>query len=177
MAGGRAKRRRLAQALLRAARTLLIEGRSPAPRVVGDLLIALRAAGAVAVSPPVCAECGKTLRTLQRRGEDWYCGVCGPRREPCAACGQTRPVNVRDRDGRPRCVAVPTRRRADPAAVIVDVVSRIDPTLPADIIDAAVVAAAPRAGQRTQLAWALAGSARSAHRCRCRRHPSRRCCG
>ena len=67
VAGGRAKRRRLAQALCEHP-NLLVEGRSPAPRVVGDLLIALRAAGAVAVSPPVCAECAKALRTLQRRG-------------------------------------------------------------------------------------------------------------
>ena len=29
---------------------------------------------------------------MQRRGQDWYCGVCGPRRERCAACGNTRPV-------------------------------------------------------------------------------------
>jgi hypothetical protein len=41
VAGGRAKRRRLAQALVDKP-ALLTEGRSPAPRVVGDLLIALR---------------------------------------------------------------------------------------------------------------------------------------
>src|SRR5680860_1801121 len=78
VSGGRAKRRRLAQALLEKP-TLLADGCSPAPRVVGDLLIALRIAGAVNISPPVCAECGKRLRTLQRRGQDWYCGVCGHR--------------------------------------------------------------------------------------------------
>ena len=33
----------------------------PRPAVVGDLLIALRQAGAAGVSPPVCAECGKQL--------------------------------------------------------------------------------------------------------------------
>jgi 3-hydroxyisobutyrate dehydrogenase-like beta-hydroxyacid dehydrogenase len=69
VAGGRAKRRRLAQALL-GRPVVLADGRSPAPRVVGDLLIALRKAGADSVSPPVCATCGKRLRTLQRRGED-----------------------------------------------------------------------------------------------------------
>src|SRR5436190_12212645 len=96
VAAGRAKRRRLAQALQEHP-GLLTDGRSPAPRVVGDLLIALRAAGASRVSPPVCSQCGKQLRTLQRRREDWYCGVCGPRTEPCAACGNTRPVARRDR--------------------------------------------------------------------------------
>src|SRR6266545_4582847 len=76
IAGGRAKRRRLAQALLDRP-TLLADGRSPAPRVVADLLIALRQAGAARISPPVCATCGKPLRTLQRRGQDWYCAGCG----------------------------------------------------------------------------------------------------
>ena len=38
---------------------VLADGRSPAPRAVGDLLIALRKAGATAISAPVCAECGK----------------------------------------------------------------------------------------------------------------------
>ena len=91
VAGGRAKRRGLAQALLDRPR-VLDDGRSPAPRAVGDLLIALNRAGATTISAPVCAECGKHLRTLQRRGDDWYCGVCGPVREPCAGCGQIRPV-------------------------------------------------------------------------------------
>ena len=45
VAAGRAKRRCLAQALLDTP-SLLIDGRSPAPRVAGDLLIALRRAGA-----------------------------------------------------------------------------------------------------------------------------------
>ncbi len=54
VAGGRAKRRRLARALLQRP-LILTDGRSPAPRVAGDLLIALRRAGAVIISPPVCA--------------------------------------------------------------------------------------------------------------------------
>jgi hypothetical protein len=36
---------------------VLADGRSPAPRAVGDLLIALRRVGAVRVSPPVCSQC------------------------------------------------------------------------------------------------------------------------
>ena len=73
VAGGRAKSRRLATAL--AARPgVLLDGRSPAPRVVGELLRALRAAGATVISPPCCAGCGKHLRTFTRRGADWYCG-------------------------------------------------------------------------------------------------------
>lgn len=49
VAGGRAKSRRLATAL--ASRpAVLLDGRSPAPRAVGELLAALRAAGATTIS-------------------------------------------------------------------------------------------------------------------------------
>src|ERR1044072_1332082 len=62
-------------------------GRCGAPtRVIGDLLIALRKAVALAISPPVCVECGKKLRTLQPQGQARYCLVCGyasPPKRPC----------------------------------------------------------------------------------------------
>ena len=83
VAAGRNVRRRLAQALVERP-GVLTDGRSPAPRVAGSLLIALRRAGAVRVSAPVCTGCGKPLNTFQRRGQDWYCGVCGP--TPNAVC-------------------------------------------------------------------------------------------
>ena len=154
VAGGRAKRRRLAQFLVDRP-AVLVDGRSPAPRVVGNLLIALRAAGALRVSPPVCATCGKSLRTLQRRGQDWYCALCGSNREPCARCDLTRPVSTRDRDGRPHCVECPPDHERDPLEVIVEVVTTVDPTLPAGVVIAAVDAAVTNAGQRRRLAWAI----------------------
>ena len=154
VAGGRVKQRRLAQTL--SDRTdLLIDGRSPAPRVVGDLLIALGNAGAVNISLPVCAGCGRQLRTLQRRGQDWYCSACGPRREPCAGCGKTRPICYRDRHGGPRCAHCPPADGQDPTQLLVDIVAAVDPTIPADTVAAAALAAAGRTGQRLQLAWAL----------------------
>jgi uncharacterized protein YidB (DUF937 family) len=153
VAGGRSKRRRLAQALLDNPE-VLADGRSPAPRAVADLLISLRKAGAVNISPPACAECGKQLRSYQRRGEDWYCSVCGPAREPCSACGQLRCVNSRDRDGKPRCARCPPGG-GDPVALITEVVTSADPSLDAGTVTAAVLAAVPRAGQRRPLAWAL----------------------
>jgi hypothetical protein len=154
VAGGRAKQRKLAQAL--AARpAVLADGRSPAPRVIGDLLIALRKAGATVISPPVCAGCGKGLRTMQRRGQDWYCGVCGPRREPCGVCGNTRPVTFRDRDGQPRCGQCPPGDGQDPAAIIAGIVAAIDPAVPAEAVVSAVQAVAAQSGQRHRLAWAL----------------------
>jgi hypothetical protein len=155
VAGGRAKRRRLAQTLADRP-SVLVDGRSPAPRVVGDLLTALCKAGASNVSPPICAECGKGLRSFQRRGEHWYCGGCGPRREPCAGCGKNRPVSRRDRNGQPRCVHCRPDHGPDPVEVVVDVVTSIDPTLSSDLVGAAVRASAPRTGQCHQLAAAVA---------------------
>jgi hypothetical protein len=71
---------------------VLTHGRSPASRGVGALLIALRRAGASQVSPPRCTDCGKPLRTLQRRGEDWFCSPCAApqRRQRCAGCGEEK---------------------------------------------------------------------------------------
>ncbi len=154
VAAGRAKRRRLARALVDDP-SLLLDGRSPAPRVAGDLLLALRRAGAVAVSPPVCTQCAKRLHSMQRRGQDWFCGVCGPVPERCAGCGNTRPVSSRDRDGRPRCVACPPDAGRDPVEIILDVVTAVDPTLPVEVVVAATHGAASQRGQRHRLAWAL----------------------
>ena len=127
VAGGRAKQRHLAQALAERP-AVLTDGRSPAPRVVADLLVGLRAVGGSSISPPVCAGCGKLLRTFQRRGQDWYCSVCGPVRESCSGCGKTRPVNLRDRDGRPRCAQCPPEAGTDPVSVITGVVTGLDLT-------------------------------------------------
>ena len=153
VAAGRAKRRRLAQALLDMP-SLLVDGRSPAPRAAGELLIALRRAGAVNISLPVCADCGKTLHTLQRRGEHWYCSVCGPRLEPCARCGKTRRIAGRDRVGRPLCVGCRPEDSAGSMQVLREIITAIDPVIDAAVVDLAIRAAA-RAGGRHRLAWAL----------------------
>jgi hypothetical protein len=152
VAGGRAKRRKLAQEIARRP-AVLADGRSPAPRAAGDLLVALRKAGAGTVSPPACAGCGKQLRSFQRRGEDWFCSACGPKREPCAGCGKIRVIHQRDRDGRARCAKCPPA--GDPVSIVTGIVAAIDPELPAGTVAAAVTAAAAQAGQRHQLAWAL----------------------
>ena len=155
VAGGRAKRRRLAQALLQRP-AVLTDGRSPAPRVVGNLLSALRKVGAVNISAPVCAECGKTLRSFQRRGEDWYCGVCGPRPEPCAGCGNSRPVYIRDRAGQPHCVACqPEGSDTDATETVFDIVTAFDRDIAKATVATAVQLAAPHIAQRQRLAWAL----------------------
>ena len=154
VAPGRNVRRRLAQALSERP-ALLTDGRSPAPRVVGNLLITLRRAGAVSISDPVCTGCGKRLRTMQRRGQDWYCSVCGPQSPPCAVCGNMRKIHSRDRQGRPRCHACPPEDGPDPMQIVLEVITALDPSIDVDAVSAAVHAVTSRAGQRRHLAWAL----------------------
>lgn len=156
VAGGRAKSRRLAAALVQRP-GVLADGKSPAPRVVGDLLIALRTAGATAVSPPCCAECGKGLRSLQRSGQDWYCAVCRKRTEPCAGCGHIREISSRDRAGQPRCVKCPDTDGRDPITVIHTVISGLDPhaTPDPDTVAAAVRRATRKPSYQRKLSWAL----------------------
>jgi hypothetical protein len=154
VAGGRAKSRRLAQALATRP-AVLTDGRSPAPRAIGDLLLALRRAGASAISPPVCAECGKLLRTFQRRGQDWYCSVCGQETTECAACKNTRRISSRDRTGQPRCSMCPDTDNRDPIAVIHEVIASINPVADRDVIADAVRRSAPRPSYQQKLAWAL----------------------
>jgi hypothetical protein len=154
VAGGRAKSRRLATALLERP-GVLADGRSPAPRAVGELLLALREAGATAVSPPCCAECGKQLRTFQRRGQDWYCSVCDQHTEPCAVCGNTRRLHSRDRAGQPRCAQCPDIDGRDPITVIHNLLVELDPVAGREAIAAAVRRCAPRPSYQQKLAWAL----------------------
>jgi hypothetical protein len=107
VAGGRAKSRRLALAL--AGRPgVLADGGSPAPRAVGDLLVALNDAGSGGISLPACAQCGRKIRGFYRAGQDWYCASCArTNEEPCAACGENQTVASLDRAGRPRCAKCP----------------------------------------------------------------------
>lgn len=154
VAPGRNVRRRLAQALAERP-GVLTDGRSPAPRVAGSLLIALRRAGAVRVSAPVCTGCGKPLNTFQRRGQDWYCGVCGPTPTRCVGCGNIRKITSRDRHGRPRCHGCPPDEDGDPIQILLQVITAVDPDLTAAAATEAVLAVTSRAGERRRLAWAL----------------------
>ena len=155
VSGGRAKSRRLASALAERP-AVLTDGKSPAPRVVGDLLAALRQAGAEAISPPCCAQCGKPLRSFQRRGQDWFCSACG--QQPagqCAACGNIRPVFSRDRAGQPRCARCPDADGRDPVTVIHAIITGLDPGVSQDTVAAAMRRAASRRAYQQQVAWAL----------------------
>ena len=155
VAGGRAKRRRLAQALAERP-AVLTDGRSPAPR--GRRGPADRAAQggrgeqsrrrSAPGAASTCAPCNAAARTGTAES-------AVPRREPCAGCGQIRQITSRDRHGRPRCAAARPMTDGDPLPII----ARGDQppsTRPCRRAAAAAVhAATSRAGQRRQLAWAL----------------------
>ncbi|MEU2133562.1 site-specific integrase [Streptomyces sp. NPDC018352] len=155
VAGGRAKSRRPAKALaMRPA--VLTDGRSPAPRAIGDLLIELRKAGASAVAAPVCVECGKKPRIFQRQGPDWYCSVCGQETAECTACGNVRRVGFRDCKGLPRCKMCPDTDDRDPATVVHELITVIAPGADRDVIAEALRRTAPqRPTYRQRLVWAL----------------------
>jgi hypothetical protein len=153
-AGGRAKRRRLAAALA-SDPSVLVTGRSPAPRAVGDLLLALRAAGAAGISPPRCAGCGREVTSMQRRGNHWYCSPCFERPLACASCGNVRQVASRDRHGRPRCGQCPDRDTRDPREALTEVITSVDPGLTAGAVAAALEATVVKPAHLQKLAWAL----------------------
>lgn len=152
--GGRDKRRRLATALADSP-TVLTTGCSPAPKVVGDLLLALRAAGAAGISAPWCADCGREITSMQRRGDHWYCTGCVVRPQECSGCGQQRKVTFLDRHGRPRCSQCPDHDTRDPRRVLIEVITSIDPTLNAEMVAAAITATVTKAAHEQKLAWAI----------------------
>ncbi|MBR7836960.1 hypothetical protein KDL01_27025 [Actinospica durhamensis] len=154
ISGGRHKRRLLAQSLVDNPQVLQ-DGRSPAPRAIGDLLLALQKLGTQSITPPVCAMCGKHLRTLQRRGQDWYCTACTAALGPCAACGKTKQLVFRDRQGRARCAQCPPVESGAPATMLTAAIAGIDPSVDQATIATALAATASRPGFRRQLAWAI----------------------
>lgn len=154
VSGGRAKRRRLALAL-DADPSVLTTGRSAAPRVVGDLLLALRAAGSETIASPRCAGCEREITSMQRRGEEWFCSSCFVRPQVCACCGEERHVTFRDRQGRPRCGACRDPDTRDPLVTLVELVTTADPGLSADAVRSAIAATVIKANHIQKLAWAI----------------------
>jgi hypothetical protein len=154
VAGGRAKRRRLALALLDNP-SVLTTGRSPAPSAAGELLLALRRAGATGVEAPYCAGCGRAVTKIQRRGEDWYCTRCFTRPLPCASCGHQRYVASRDRQGQPRCGQCPDEDSRDPLAALVAAITTVDASLPATTVAEVVQRTVSKPGHWLRLAWII----------------------
>lgn len=156
VAGRRAKSRRLASALAQRPQ-VLSDGRSPAPRAVGDLLRALHTAGATAIRPPCCATCSKHLRSFTRQGQHWYCGPCAQRHTTCAGCGKTKQAKVIGRDGRPRCQRCADVDDRDPVAVIHTVIAELDPHASYDTLADVVVQSCRQHAYQQKLAWGARG--------------------
>ena len=128
--GGRAKRRRLALALA-GNPSVLTAGRSPAARVVGDLLIALRAAGAKVISPPRCAGCGRERHLGAAPGRELVLRavLCRPedlRGLRPRAAGRRSGTGTA---GRAAAGAL-TRTTSDPVTALVGIITAIDAGLP-----------------------------------------------
>lgn len=152
--GGRVKLRRLATALADNS-LVLTTGRSPAPRAAGELLLALRAAGADRIAPPRCADCGRDITSIQRRSEHWYCSPCVTHPKVCAGCGQQRQVASRDRRGRPRCNKCPDQDAREPRAAMVEIITGIDPDLSAQAVAAAIEQTVIKPAHLQKLVWAF----------------------
>ena len=109
--GGRSKRRRLAVELA-GNPSVLATGRSPASKAAGDLLIALRAAGATGISPPRCADCGRaSLRCSAGARTGTARPAISARRTARAAGTRGRSPSATGRAGR-AAASAPTRTPA-----------------------------------------------------------------
>jgi hypothetical protein len=154
VAGGRAKRRRLALALLDNP-SVLTTGRSPAPLAAGELLLALRRAGAAGISAPSCAGCGRMVTSMQRRGEDWYCTRCCTRPQMCVSCGHQRYVASRDRRGRARCGQCPDDDSRDPLTALVAAIRTVDASLSSAVVAEVIRRTVAKPGHWLRLAWII----------------------
>lgn len=151
VAGGRAKSRRLAAALAQRV-DVLVDGGSPAPLAIGELMVALRDAGAQRVSLPRCVDCGRASRYQRRRGQHWYCVDCIAPPETCVSCGNARRVHARDQHGRPRCRKCPITDERDPVDVIHVAVLAVDSTASRETVADAVYHSAAKPSSRRKLA-------------------------
>jgi len=153
VAGGRAKRRRLAQDLHEDP-ALLITGGPPVPWAVGQLLLGLRAAGAEALAAPCCGECGRAVSYLISRKGCVICSPCRDKPQICARCGTEQRVSTRDRHGLPRCGHCPDLD-GDPVRLMTQLVTELDAALSAQTVLAALGRATVRPAGQRRLAWAI----------------------
>lgn len=153
VAGGRAKRRRLARAICDEP-SLLVTGGPPVSRAAGELLLALRSAGSEVIAAPRCGECGRSVSYLAGSTGGLICASCRDKPRPCARCGEERRVAARDRHGRPRCEHCPDDD-GDPFPLLIAIVAGIDPAVSAGTVTAALGKAAARPARQRRLAWAI----------------------
>ncbi len=158
VATNKSKRRRIVDALA-ADPGLLTCGRPDGPVAVDQLIHALLAAGAEHVVAPACPECGRTATLSERAGSTRICLPCrGGRRligRSCASCGQGFQVSSRDRQGRLVCRACRGDRDLDPVAAICAHIAEFEPTMPLEVLRAAVATVSKQRYDLVKLAWEL----------------------
>ena len=180
VAGGRAKRRKLAEALAGAA---IGPDRRPfagAPGRRGPADRAAQGRGHRSISPPACAGCGRgTCAPCSAAGRTGTAEPAARRAQRCAACGNTRPVTFRDRDGQPRCGKCPPGDgRQTRAELIAGSRCRDRPRAARRPWSARCWQSTAQSGQRyVRLGPGPARAARAARPARAPGRPSRRCCG
>jgi hypothetical protein len=106
VAGGRAERRRLAQALLDIP-GVLADGRSPAPRAVADLLIGLRNVGAAGIAAPGAASSCVPSSAAATTGTAESAARSGNRARPAARSGASTAVTGTGSPGAPSARPLP----------------------------------------------------------------------
>ena len=153
VAGGRAKRRRLAQAI-HDEPSLLTTGGPPVSRAAGELLLGLRAAGSEMIAAPRCGGCGRSVSYLAGSAGGLICASCRDKPQSCAGCGEERRVHTRDRHDRPRCEHCPGED-GDPVPLLIATVTEIDPAVSAGTVTAALGKATARPAGQRRLAWAI----------------------
>ncbi|MCW2941742.1 MAG: hypothetical protein JWN00_4727 [Actinomycetia bacterium] len=153
VAGGRAKRRRLAH-VLSGNPGLLATGGPPVPWAVGQLLLGLRAAGAGSIAAPCCGDCRRSITYMISRKGYLICLVCRDTPQTCANCGNQRRVSTRDRHGRPRCEQCPDLD-GDPIPQMTQMITQLDPALTSQEVLAALQRTTVRPAVRRRLAWAI----------------------
>ncbi|MEU4770306.1 hypothetical protein AB0H12_44565 [Actinosynnema sp. NPDC023794] len=150
--------RRLGQAL-QADPDLLTSGRPEGPRMVGQLIGALLAAGSTRVVLPRCAHCGKqnALTSLAADTGHRICGYCAikQREQVCGRCGRKTAVAYRDRHGTARCQKCPPIDGEDPVTMIVRLLRSLGTGLPVGTLTTLVTGSVPQATQQQRLAWEL----------------------
>ena len=110
----------------------------------------------MSISLPVCATCGKQLRIDPAPGPGLVLQrSAAAGRTRCASCGQDRATATVDRQGRPRCRQCPDDDDRDPVAILTGVITRLEPSLPAERDRRGRRRAQPGPAKLRRLAWAI----------------------
>lgn len=134
---------------------VLQTGCGPSQLKVGNMLAALKKAGAEQVAWPRCCDCGREIaKLMSRRGGLWACSTCTRPMIACAGCGGTHRLAGRDRHGQPICRQC-RGKVPDPTPELVELVVTQHPTASPELVRSAMQLCSPLPGVRQRMAWAV----------------------